>query len=894
MLKISLHNFRCWDDLTLNITLGSITLIKGSSGVGKSTIFQSIYWCLYGTLSLVSPNNSEKLNTSVSIELPYTLNGVESLLNINRQKNPKRLLLSHNNTIVEDKVAQSIINNIFGDVDLWLSSCYIVQGYRNKFLDYSNNSKLELLNCISFNQDDPSKFFEPIDKKINDIKVEHNIKMIDYTKNLEVFQNQLTDIDLSKKMTDLQINDIEREIFNNNQEINRLNSIKSKRDINVGMLDNLQKQLSQIVDVVIPTADNYLVDMCKKYNFQGFLTNFDSNFDNINEIIHQLKKRDDFISQIKNLETRINNKIINKNYTIEDYQLSSIIEQKFYTNKTMANSLGVEYTQSAIESTIKEYKNILASQTTLKLQKELDILKANINSLESENFANRIPLEFPKITEVEIPKPDYNQFSTVKYTDEVNELSKEKGILISHIKHLEQGLDVIKCPNCDIALRYKNGNLNLAEIAPSNKEEIVNNFEKLNGINNNILQTKKIIQELINCENKCKCEYEYKITMERKRLENLREINKQIELKEQHRQTAIKMREQQILDTKIKYKNIYDEYKILNPDILNPNVLRLLSAQEIENMHKNIAKLSNIEIILLPECSSKTIKEYMDIQIINDEYQKLLKQYDDFKNTVNDNFKNENVCDVKVFLEKIKLYQNNLRTITEEKNRLDILKKSLLEQIENIKLQVVYNPEFELKNIIDTIDNLKGELEVDKKRSEILKFHNKITFDREEVVKLTQDLKDLETLKQYAKDTECMILEQVVESINCSIESVCNSLFDRDINIKLNLYKKLKTSENIKAKINFDISYQGGKFDNIDQLSGGEGDRASIALTLALKRLSSCPILMLDESLASLDLDIKETTIQSIRENITDTVIIIMHDGIEGIFDEVINVNDLR
>ena len=108
------------------------------------------------------------------------------------------------------------------------------------------------------------------------------------------------------------------------------------------------------------------------------------------------------------------------------------------------------------------------------------------------------------------------------------------------------------------------------------------------------------------------------------------------------------------------------------------------------------------------------------------------------------------------------------------------------------------------------------------------------------------------------------------------------------------LYKKLKTSENIKPIVNFDISYQGGKFDNIDQLSGGEGDRASIALTLALKRLSSCPILMLDESLASLDLDIKETTINSIRENITDTVIIIMHDGIEGIFDDVINVNDLR
>jgi len=893
MLKISLQNFRCWDDLTLNINIGSITLIKGSSGIGKSTIFQAIYWCFYGTLTLVSPNNSEKINTSVTIEMPYTLNGVEAILNINRQKNPKRLLLSHNNIILEDKVAQSIINNIFGDVDLWLSSCYIVQGYRNKFLDYSNNSKMELLNYISFDQDDPSKFFESIDKKITEIKIEHNIKMQDYTKNLEIFQNKLNGIDLSKKFSDEQINAIEKEIFDKNQEINKLNSIQYKRDINVVILDNLQKQLLEIVDVVIPTADNYLVNMSKKYNFKEALTLID--LDMITETIHQLKTRDELFLQMKNLETKICNKNINKNYTMEDYQLSSLVEQKYYNNKNITNSLGVEYTQIAIVKTITDYKNILASQTTLKLQKELDILTENINALERENNEHRIPLEFPKIIEVVIPIPDYSQFSTIKYADEINELSKEQGILITHIKHLEQGLDVIKCPNCDIALLYKNGNLNLAEIASSNKEEIANNIEKLNGINNNILQRKKIIQELINSENKCKSDYEYNITIERRRLENLKEINKQIELKEQNRQTAIKIREQQILDNKIKYKNIHDEYIILY-DNLNKDILskKILSAQEVENMHKNIAKLSNIEVIFLPECSSKTIKECMDIQLINDEYKKLLKQYSDFKNTLNDNFKDENVSDVKVFLEKIKLYQNNVKKFTEEKNRLDIMKKSLLEQIEILELQIVYNPEFDLKTIADIINNLKLELEVDMKRNEILKFHIKISFDREKVVKLTEDLKDLETLKQYAKDTECMILEQVVESINCSIESVCNSLFDRDINIKLNLYKKLKTSENIKPIVNFDISYQGGKFDNIDQLSGGEGDRASIALTLALKRLSSCPILMLDESLASLDLDIKETTINSIRENITDTVIIIMHDGIEGIFDDVINVNDLR
>ena len=76
-------------------------------------------------------------------------------------------------------------------------------------------------------------------------------------------------------------------------------------------------------------------------------------------------------------------------------------------------------------------------------------------------------------------------------------------------------------------------------------------------------------------------------------------------------------------------------------------------------------------------------------------------------------------------------------------------------------------------------------------------------------------------------------------------------------------------------------------------MSGGEGDRASLALTLALNRLSSCPILMLDESLASLDLTMKEAAIRTIRENTNTTVLVIMHDGIEGIYDATISIDEM-
>jgi ABC-type Mn2+/Zn2+ transport system ATPase subunit len=49
---------------------------------------------------------------------------------------------------------------------------------------------------------------------------------------------------------------------------------------------------------------------------------------------------------------------------------------------------------------------------------------------------------------------------------------------------------------------------------------------------------------------------------------------------------------------------------------------------------------------------------------------------------------------------------------------------------------------------------------------------------------------------------------------------------------------------------------------------------------------------MLDESLASLDVTMKEAAIKTIRENTNATVIIIMHDGIDGIFDDCIFLDE--
>ena len=174
-----------------------------------------------------------------------------------------------------------------------------------------------------------------------------------------------------------------------------------------------------------------------------------------------------------------------------------------------------------------------------------------------------------------------------------------------------------------------------------------------------------------------------------------------------------------------------------------------------------------------------------------------------------------------------------------------------------------------------------------------LEAHKAVTKERDHVIEIQQMMTDLHMLRQHATETECAILQQITDQLNDSIQSICSSLFDRDISIILSLYKTLKSTKHMKPLVNFNIGYQGGQFDNINQISGGEGDRISLALTLALNRLSMSPLIMLDESLASLDLTMKELAIRTIREHTNNTVLIIMHDGIEGIFDNVVNIDDI-
>jgi DNA repair exonuclease SbcCD ATPase subunit len=331
----------------------------------------------------------------------------------------------------------------------------------------------------------------------------------------------------------------------------------------------------------------------------------------------------------------------------------------------------------------------------------------------------------------------------------------------------------------------------------------------------------------------------------------------------------------------------------MGPINVSPADNRVLSLSQIQETHNLIGRLSNIIIVSQPEISSQQIQSHLTHQDLMQKMDSAMTAYNLQLADIPNNFRNASIIAVQTYISQLKEHWTRIRNVSEERIRLDRLKISLEEQISDATGRIPPDPTSEIDRLTSEITDLRQSLEFSQRAHHVIKLHAQITSDREEVVNLNTTLGDLQTFRQYAVETECRILQEVVDSINASIQGVCNTLFDRDINITLNLFKTLKTTKNVKPIANFNISYQGGSFDNINQMSGGEGDRASLALTLALKRLSSCPILMLDESLASLDLNMKESALRTIRQNTTDTVLIIMHDGIEGQYDHVQNIDEI-
>lgn len=152
-------------------------------------------------------------------------------------------------------------------------------------------------------------------------------------------------------------------------------------------------------------------------------------------------------------------------------------------------------------------------------------------------------------------------------------------------------------------------------------------------------------------------------------------------------------------------------------------------------------------------------------------------------------------------------------------------------------------------------------------------------------------LKKALKLKELSDAAATQSVASILSSINAHAKAYTELLFpSQGTVITLNNVKQNK-DDTMRAKMSTTVFHKGVEYDSLEQLSGGEQNRAMLAFQLALSDLFNSPILLLDEAFAGAHTELKNDCIEGLRSVASRKLVIVIEHGLDdGLFDEVIYI----
>lgn len=173
---------------------------------------------------------------------------------------------------------------------------------------------------------------------------------------------------------------------------------------------------------------------------------------------------------------------------------------------------------------------------------------------------------------------------------------------------------------------------------------------------------------------------------------------------------------------------------------------------------------------------------------------------------------------------------------------------------------------------------------------------NIMTEKRRETETVEARMNACDRLYSKAIEAERICLEGAVSEINSHLSMILKRLFTTiPISVSLNTTKSLKSKKKggvgVSQRFDIQIHYNNAEYGSAKQLSGGEKDRLSLAITLAMSKKFGGSIIFLDETLSSLDSELKGEAVTLLREFTSEkTIVCISHEETEGLYDYVVRI----
>lgn len=192
--RVISKNFQSWKDMTFDFKKG-VTLIDGwneddqtSEGSGKSSILNSVAWCIYGKLPKDAKVDDvvKHGESTCSVELQFG-NG-DSIIR-SRKPNDIYLRKSNGNVIKgkDAKETQELIEEYVGcNFETFCQSTYFAQNYDKKFLTSNQEDRGKILSGIQNLQ-----IFDKARKEVMDLLKKESDTLSTYSRKLELEENSM-------------------------------------------------------------------------------------------------------------------------------------------------------------------------------------------------------------------------------------------------------------------------------------------------------------------------------------------------------------------------------------------------------------------------------------------------------------------------------------------------------------------------------------------------------------------------------------------------------------------------------------------------------------------------------------------------------------------------------
>ena len=842
-MQVAISNFRCYKDpVTFTFPPNQVTLLKGASGSGKTTIFQAVVWALYGKVKKVGPWDLPQAKTNVTLSFYF----LGRPMRVIRTRNPCRLVLhGWSNTVIEDKEAQEAIHQIMGTELVWQSSSYLGQKALNAFITAPNDGKTELLHALTFSEENPELFIAKVDAKFTEVKKEYDVKVDLLNQRVSKFQALYSDVDwsLTTPVADLQAASFALQQRLSNKQI-EFGEYKSK--------SALQRALVlQIGDLGQPRSKQELLVEIER----------------LTQMLSQMRERDRLVAEAARLKLGYREVPI---YTQSDLLTAQQAEERYAKATAEFKNLNVPYGEEGKNQAVAQRQYLLSQQSQVREQSqkleqlthEIRVKTQQVNSITSVLTQTRHNLRLLQA----VPKSSYVPTEltepVVENVDlDISSIRQQVIALSQHLAVLRQGLDVLTCPHCLGSVRYTTGSLTTAE-HKTDPAEIQREEQVINSMNEQIrILVVKQQQQQVSLS-----QYRTALALEQQRREQHRlaviQEAKNAEMTS-GLEAVVREHEAELEKQKTELVSLQQQLTALGP----VSTIPLLSLEQSGEIQRQIVKIEGLVLESAPQISSSTILSNLQQLECNNRYLQAQAAADAVTVT-------GTVVEQTALLTKL---QSEMAT----RDRLDLLTQQFS------ALTVPPDPSQEIATLQVQLIEANNIIAKANKREVAVSEHTVMVQENAEVKALQVDVTALHALLTLGKNKEAETLRSVVATINEAMSDICPSIFEDDIWLQLNLFSEEKT----KAKVNFTASYKGGTLDSINQFSGGEADRASIAVTLALSSLSGCPFVLLDESLGGLDTGTKDKVVGILMERCANkAIILIAQDSSEGQFDSVVSI----